>query len=84
MAYSTAQIDSFRNKLTSLKSTRTKLLTNRMSVKTVIDGDVVQHHLYDIPFLTSRINELEAILLPIDNPSEYVTSIRISSSGKGL
>ena len=83
MAYSTTQIESFRNELTTLQTARTNLLSGRMAAHVVIDGDVVQYHRVDIPLLTRRIGELESILSEIDNAGEYATSFRIVS-GKGL
>ena len=83
MTYSIAQIDSFRNELTTLQAARTNLLSGRMAAHVVIDGDVVKYHRVDIPLLTKRIGELESILSGVDNAGEYTTSFKIIS-GKGL
>ena len=82
MAYSTAQIDSFRNELTILQTARTNLLSGRMAANVIIDGDSVQYHRVDIPLLTRSIGELDPFSPKLIMPGENATSFKISS-GKG-
>lgn len=83
MAYTDLQIQAFRDELTTLRDARTKLLSGRMAVRVIIDGDSAEYHRINIPYLSQRIGELESILSTIDNPGDYATSFRVTS-GKGL
>ena len=83
MAYSAAQIESFRNELSTLRTALTTLQSGRLPINVTIDGDIVQRHLVNVPLLTSRIAQLEDILFEHDYPGQHVTSLKIHS-GKGL
>ncbi len=83
MAYTSDQIQAFRDELTALQAARTKLLTGRMAVKAVIDGDVVEYHRIDLPYLNQRIGEIENILASIDSTSDHAVAFRVNAS-KGL
>ena len=83
MAYSTTQIQAFRDELAALQEARTNLLAGRMASRVVIDGDVVEYHRVDVPILSRRIGELESILFEEDSPGDFATSFKISA-GKGL
>jgi hypothetical protein len=83
MAYSDTQIQAFRDELATLRDARTKLLTGRLAVKVVIDGDVAEYHRINIPYLNQRIGELESILSAIDSPGTNCTAFHITT-GKAL
>ena len=83
MAYSTTQIESFRNELTPSKPPGRISFPVAWLPMWSSDGDSVQYHRVDIPLLTRRIGELESILSEVDNTGEYATSFKIIS-GKGL
>lgn len=76
MAYTQADLDNVERAIIDLA-------TNRRTVKFVIDGDVVQYSLVELPQLRSLRNEIAAEISAADPASNTITAF-VVHGGKGL